>query len=226
MEASESGVPMAWRVPKNSRPGDPCALSNWNIGIYATADIQTEPQPVEGHSGIYTAEIGGIKPLEQALPLSVIAERLPAWKWPTYPRSYTTVPGEFESELRKLITSFEDPSPPEIDVELFGEGAATLRLHMVRERNSQLAKQKKEAVLAVAGNLKCEICNFDFELCYGEIGKGFCEVHHLSPISGRSENTPTNLDDLAIVCSNCHKMLHRYGLISIQELKNMLHREI
>jgi len=224
--ASYSNNSIAWRVPKNARTGDFCALSNWNIGIYGLAYIKNDPQPVENNPGRYTSEICDIVMLGQALPLSIIAERLPSWKWPTYPRSYTTVPDEFEPELMELINNFAETSPPEINAENFGEGAATLRLHMVRERNGQLVAQKKAAVLKYNGSLKCEVCNFDFESFYGEIGKEFCEVHHLNPISERTENISTHLEELAIVCSNCHRMLHRYGLISMEELVKNIHREI
>ena len=225
LDAAIAGVQIVWRVPKNALVGDDCVLNNWTMGIYAVAEIQTEPRQAEDRHGVYEAEIGNIQRLGVPLPLAIVAERLPAWKWPTYPRTYTTVPKNFEMKLRELIAEFQESLPPEIDEEVSVEGAATLRLHMVRERDSQLANQKKAAVLAATGDLKCEVCNFDFALRYGEIGKGFCEVHHLTPISRRAENTYTRLEDLAIVCSNCHRMLHRRGLISMLDLRKVLLRE-
>lgn len=91
------------------------------------------------------------------------------------------------------------------------EGAKKLRQHFARERDQQLITQKKETVLKEHKRLACEICGFDFQAVYGEIGKGFCEVHHLKPLGKRNSPTTTALSELAIVCANCHRMIHRRG---------------
>jgi len=54
-------------------------------------------------------------------------------------------------------------------------------------------------------------CNFDFETIYGELGKDFAHVHHLKPLADRESPSETSLDDLAVVCTNCHSMIHRGG---------------
>ena len=51
---------------------------------------------------------------------------------------------------------------------------------------------------------------FDFEQTYGEIGKGFIHVHHLTPVSSIGKEYRLNPQtDLVPVCPNCHNMLHR-----------------
>ena len=56
----------------------------------------------------------------------------------------------------------------------------------------------------------CCICGFDFELAYGERGKGFIEIHHTKPLSEVEGETVINpATDLVPVCSNCHRMIHR-----------------
>lgn len=75
--------------------------------------------------------------------------------------------------------------------------------------------------------LACVVCGFDFGKIYGEIGRGFIEVHHVDPLSwagGEREVCPQT--DLVPVCSNCHRMLHRYAdhVLSVEELKKMLNR--
>ncbi|WP_353890373.1 HNH endonuclease [uncultured Citrobacter sp.] len=53
------------------------------------------------------------------------------------------------------------------------------------------------------------------------IGSDFCEVHHINPLSETNDQTETSLDDLAIVCSNCHRMIHRIKPApSIDEFKS------
>ena len=42
-----------------------------------------------------------------------------------------------------------------------------------------------------------------------ELGDGFIEVHHLAPLFSDSQPRRTTLDDLLLVCSNCHRMIHR-----------------
>ncbi len=58
---------------------------------------------------------------------------------------------------------------------------------------------------------------------YGEIGDGYIEGHHTKPISEMSENEQTKVEDIALVCANCHRMLHRKRpWLSITELKNLI----
>jgi 5-methylcytosine-specific restriction enzyme A len=48
----------------------------------------------------------------------------------------------------------------------------------------------------------------------GEIGRGFIEAHHLRPIATLEEGVPVEYDvaaDFAVLCSNCHRMIHRFG---------------
>jgi predicted HNH restriction endonuclease len=98
------------------------------------------------------------------------------------------------------------------------EGRESLRLHRRKERNSRITRAKKRSVMESTGRLDCEICGFDFQSVYGALGKGFAECHHLIPHSSLDGATPTRLEDLAIVCANCHRMLHRKSQLSKSEL--------
>lgn len=89
------------------------------------------------------------------------------------------------------------------------EGKILTRLHKIRERDSSLAKKKKQKVMEATGSLECEVCNFDFYRAFGTHGEGFAECHHGRPISTLEPGEKTKLSDLHIVCSNCHRMLHR-----------------
>ena len=68
-------------------------------------------------------------------------------------------------------------------------------------------------------------CGFNFEETYGEIGKNYIEVHHVTPLfslDGEIDIDPAK--DLVVVCSNCHRMIHRNKdrVLTIQELKEYL----
>jgi len=91
------------------------------------------------------------------------------------------------------------------------EGKVLLRAHKVRERNPTLAKKKKQSVLREIGELRCEVCRFVFSEQYGVLGEGFIECHHTVPLSQLRPDQRTRLQDLALVCANCHRMLHRPG---------------
>lgn len=103
------------------------------------------------------------------------------------------------------------------------EGEVLYKLHKVRERDAELIKNKKRHVLEKIGKLECEVCNFNFYEKYGEIGYGFIECHHLKPLSTYESRQKTTIKDLAIVCANCHRMLHRnIDDMSIEKLKGLL----
>lgn len=88
------------------------------------------------------------------------------------------------------------------------EGKLLMKVHTRRERNRKLVAKKKAAEMARSGTLRCEGCQFDFSQRYGERGHGFMEVHHLKPLHTLAEGSKTRLEDLALVCANCHRMIH------------------
>ncbi len=91
----------------------------------------------------------------------------------------------------------------------YPEGRGSLRQHIARERNSTFSKKAKEKYKREHGRIFCEVCGFDFEQVYGELGKDYIEAHHIKPISAMMEGEKTKIEDLVMVCSNCHRMLHR-----------------
>ncbi|MCA9067424.1 MAG: HNH endonuclease [Planctomycetaceae bacterium] len=106
--------------------------------------------------------------------------------------------------------------------EVYVEGREVMRLHKLKERNPKVISRKKEKVLAETGGLLCEVCDFDFAKTYGEFGFGFAECHHRIPISQLCEEHRITLGELAIVCSNCHRMLHRQPSHTIDELSRIV----
>ena len=91
------------------------------------------------------------------------------------------------------------------------EGGQRLRQHYARERSRTLVKKKREQFAqAHGGRFYCEVCRFDFSERYPpDLGDGFIEVHHLAPLFLHDQPRRTSLDDLLLVCSNCHRMIHR-----------------
>ncbi|QIF02431.1 HNH endonuclease [Roseimicrobium sp. ORNL1] len=100
------------------------------------------------------------------------------------------------------------------------EGQPVVREHLRRERNKAIVRAKREEVLRLTGKLECEACGFDFTAFYGI---DFCEVHHLRPLAENHGAVETKLEELAVVCSNCHRVIHRRSpFLTIQELRAII----
>lgn len=100
------------------------------------------------------------------------------------------------------------------------EGQLKLVQHGRRERSPGLRRKRIELA---GGQPRCEACAFDFAETYGERGKGFIECHHVIPLSEMDPATPTKLEDLALLCANCHRVVHaKRPWLSIEELNQLL----
>lgn len=123
----------------------------------------------------------------------------------TYNQTIPTSKAEIEEDERKF-KGIED--------------LQKFRLHKKIERNTVLIKKVK----SIRG-YTCEICTLNFEERYGEIGQGFIEAHHLVPISTLG-SLKIQLDvrkDFRVLCSNCHRMIHRQDDVTdIERLRDYI----
>ena len=100
----------------------------------------------------------------------------------------------------------------------FVEGQQTRQWTTRYERDPKL----RAAAIKLHG-VVCMGCGFDFEKKYGPIGAGFIEVHHTRPVSSLGRSTSVDpANDLVVLCSNCHSIVHRKRLnpLSLDELRN------
>jgi 5-methylcytosine-specific restriction enzyme A len=92
--------------------------------------------------------------------------------------------------------------------------------HRRIERNSTAAKKAKEIL-----GTNCQGCDLSFEKIYGYIGANFIEAHHKVPLSSLQEGQQTKLNpehDFAVLCSNCHRMVHKTKpTLTLEELRNL-----
>ncbi|MDL9944591.1 HNH endonuclease [Gordonia sp. ABSL11-1] len=88
------------------------------------------------------------------------------------------------------------------------EGRLVRRLVATRERDPQLRAAKLRAVRSAGKPIACEVCAFNFGKMYGAHGNGYIQVHHVMPLHASGEVT-TTLDDLVLLCANCHVMIHQ-----------------
>jgi hypothetical protein len=86
------------------------------------------------------------------------------------------------------------------------EGKLKQMMLSTRERDRRL----RAHVLAAKGT-KCEICGFDFVEMYGEFARNCVEFLHIEGLSNaRERGVETSLDDVKVVCPNCHRALHQF----------------
>lgn len=100
------------------------------------------------------------------------------------------------------------------------------RVHRQRERDPEIVRLKKLSVLKDDPQLRCEACSISMKEVYGNIGNNFCEVHHRTPLWRLSEDETvrTTLDDLAVLCPNCHAIIHRDrgNPLTVERLKEII----
>ncbi|MGY1684408.1 HNH endonuclease [Geodermatophilus sp. SYSU D00867] len=128
--------------------------------------------------------------------------------------------------LRDLVGQPTPQAVPDIDGEGADEGGLLERRHLAYERDRGLRQRKIKSVVDVGGRIECEVCSFDFAATYGDRGRQYIEVHHRTPLHVTGP-TRTNLADLALLCSNCHRMIHRrQPWLTVEELKISVARQV
>jgi 5-methylcytosine-specific restriction protein A len=103
------------------------------------------------------------------------------------------------------------------------EGKVSYRYHRTLERDRKVVAIRKATALKLLGKLACEGCGFDFAAVYGSRGYGFIEAHHTNPVHAMQEGDVTTPEDLALICSNCHRMIHKAKpWLTVEDLKVLL----
>jgi 5-methylcytosine-specific restriction enzyme A len=107
---------------------------------------------------------------------------------------------------KEMEKSPDAPWSSEDDVEFF-EGRVLTKLHRIKERAKGLRK-KLLAVRRRLGALTCDMCARPCGSTDSQIDDAPFEVHHVVPLSATILRR-TRLADVALLCANCHRILHR-----------------
>lgn len=128
------------------------------------------------------------------------------WRFDNSEEVVASIPEEVTLDVSEIPLSIMEGAVKQITVNAY-------------ERNAVARK----ACLKVHG-FQCAACGFDFELFYGDIGKKYIHVHHITPISSIGENYIINpVNDLVPLCPNCHAMIHRTNPpMSVEDLKKRI----
>ena len=119
----------------------------------------------------------------------------------------------------------EVTNDPSISIEAAAEGGLALANHLQRERSRYLSDAKRRAYRVAHGTLSCEACGLSESALPLTIGEGCFEVHHTEPLADREASSLTRIADLALLCANCHGMVHRARpMLAVSALANLLSR--
>ncbi len=136
-------------------------------------------------------------------------------------------------ERLRAILGVEDSNLSDPTLDSYDEEALDAKRDYVEGRHRLVAHRRLEGVRnrqlvtdarrffkkRHSGVVYCEICGVNFEEEYGTRGADFIEVHHRVPIAKIKKETRRRFRDLAMVCANCHRMLHRDPWTSVESLR-------
>ena len=139
---------------------------------------------------------------------------------------YADNPAELRLVARAIRSALDGSKPlteDEPGIEEAEEGRILTRLHRVRERDKRLVAEAKRRARKVRGTLSCEACGFDFGKTYGSALECLVEVHHTKPVHTLGEGQTTRIEDLAILCANCHRVVHsKRAWLSVSEVRALV----
>lgn len=161
-------------------------------------DIDLRPTATSSFSADYEAgNIAGFYYAANALPSN---EQLVA--------DLVNMVGKYELLISSTSTTAGTVLEPEEQDNILIEDHSAFRLHRAIERNPRIAKKVKDV-----HGFKCEACGFSFAENYPGIEKSlYIEAHHLVPVAElKGKKVSRNpKSDFAVLCANCHRMIHRY----------------
>jgi 5-methylcytosine-specific restriction protein A len=187
---------------------------NVNSVARKTADIATN-RP--GHAG---------KPTNSGAPTKRVIAELVA----DPERMHQLAESIRQAEARGEFAQLTQPVPEEDSGA--EEGRLLIRRHVVYERDRSLRQRKLDQARQDGRPIACEACGFDFAEVYGDRGAGYIECHHIVPLH-ETGLARRRLSDLALLCANCHRMIHArspwltpvqlHDLIPRQHLRGVQH---
>ncbi len=208
---------------------------------------KTEPPsagPWRGHTSYYRIDVRGFLPFSSGVSVNrifelygedireeILEDRPRHYPFATYGSGLRTAEGMYlarcTSKLFALLRTTLEIQPLGERALSVGEGleeefAEARRLARERyyfARNPNLVKAAKAHYGYV-----CQVCGFDFARRYGPLGQSYIECHHLNPLSDRAGDAlVTRLEDVRVVCSNCHRMIHkRRPPLGLEELREIM----
>lgn len=116
-----------------------------------------------------------------------------------------------QTNAGSALTLVEAEAQPPVEAEQIAgkEGRLLTRLHVYKERDRKFAKQVRDHYRhAHGGTLHCEACGCVPVKTYGPAGESSMEAHHKVPIEQLQPDSVTLVQDMAMLCASCHRVVH------------------
>jgi hypothetical protein len=218
--AASSGRNIRWVVPKSAAPGDEAILFFRPRGFLGRAQVLSRPVPAMfGKKHVFSSMIGRITLFSPPVPLVPASEKFPDWGWPKYPKGCTSVISPLCNHLLRFLTSYRVGS---VRGGAVVEGIAREARVLRRSRNRAL---RQEALRQAAG--VCAACGVKYSKLLGGRGECVLQVHHRRQLALRRTPRKTTIGDLAVLCANCHSIIHAdpETAIPVEQLQASWRRE-
>lgn len=89
------------------------------------------------------------------------------------------------------------------------EGDKSYSIHLLIERSKKLRDEKIQRFIDKNGTVYCELCRNNMKQNYPWLERDYIEVHHIVPLAELTKPTCNSLDDLVLLCPNCHMAIHQ-----------------
>jgi hypothetical protein len=190
------------------------------VGLYAAATVEANPEDPNWPRA--RTKNGLLLPLSRRRPIAVWPGGRGIRRWASrdgFGAEHPRLQAVWERFVKDVLSGSDSllrSTAGDTDLDNIGvEGKLLKRLVAHRQRELKLRRAKiRIALKKNNGRLVCEVpgCGFDFAKRYGQLGVGYAQVHHRRPLvtSGR-HGRKVHVSELAIVCANCHAMIHLGG---------------
>lgn len=216
-----------WTINRSALPGDRVVFYMIApVSAFVATGVVAEVPWVDndessGWPGHYRSEMIDIQMLPRQVSLVEAKEQFPKWAFLHQPRRSSPVPAELSAAFWGFLNAAEPPlarSAREYDI----EGTKT----EVRCLRSKRSRRLRDSAFQAAKGVCC-VCGRDFSKVLAGRGIRVLQVHHRKQLSARDAPAVTTVEDLAVVCANCHMLLHLdpAEALSVENLRDMLERD-
>ena len=95
--------------------------------------------------------------------------------------------------------------------------AVRYAIHRQRERSAKLHSAALARHRKARGAISCEACGHNSLKVYGF---DYIECHHAKLVSSLSDGDVTRIENISLLCANCHRIIHRARpWVSVEQLK-------
>jgi predicted HNH restriction endonuclease len=156
--------------------------------------------------------------LPRYVPLSEAQRHFPEWGFLRQPHRSTDVPSALAIDFLSFLQA-DGPATIRFAEESDIEGTKTEIVRITGKRSRRLRNLAFQTARGV-----CSVCERDFSKVLNGRGVRVLQVHHRQQLAARDVPVVTKESDLAVVCANCHLLLHfnPEKALSVEELQEML----